>query len=287
MGPSPDILAVTHSPEQWAALRSACEGGGKGAAATLPTGWGVVDRVLPGQGLATAKVHEWLGISSEEEGRTTRRCTWLPPLSILVHLARQASGSQWEKHDEAGVGGRARAGLLVWIGEAVWPFPSTLVDHAADPLLARSIFIRASCPGARLWAADLALRSGAAAAVIADGSRFDLSATRRLQLAAEGGGGGGLCFLARPPWERAELSAAATRWRVRFAPPVPAAYPLIHTPTRRWTVELLRCKGVQPTAAASRCWILEHDRATRHGLVAAELLDRPGETTPAPRLRTG
>lgn len=285
MGPIPDIQRISQSSEHWTVLRAACEGDSTYASGALPTGWGVVDRALPRQGLATGKVHEWLGISYEAEEDKAHRRTWLPPLSILAHLARQAGMSQREKHGGTGVRGRAGAGLLVWVGEAVWPFPATLADDAAAPFLSRSIFVRAACPGARLWATDLALRSAGAAAVIADGSRFDLSATRRLQLAAEAGGG--LCFLARPPWERAELSAAATRWRVRFAPPVPAAYPFIHTPTRRWTVELLRCKGVQPTAASSRCWILEHDRATRHGLVVAELLDRPGETTAAPRLRTG
>lgn len=272
MGPLQVSSNLPLSLEHWNALRATCEGRGHQATGVCPTAWGPIDRALPGQGLGVAKVHEWIGTGQGgQPGRHTHaRSTWLPPLSILTHLARQAAGI-----------GRGGGGLVLWVGEAVWPFPAALVDHAADPLLSRSIFVRAACAGERLWAADLALRSSAAAAVIADGSRLDLSATRRLQLAAEAGGG--ICFLARPPWERSELSAAATRWSIRVAPTDPRS----SHHTRRWTVELLRCKGVQPTAAALRCWTLEHDRATRHGLVVSELLDRPGEAAPLPRRRSG
>jgi protein ImuA len=118
-----------------------------------------------------------------------------------------------------------------------------------------------------LWATDLALRSRAAALVIADGSGFDLAATRRLQLAAEAGDG--LCLLARPPWEQRELSAAATRWLVSCAPP--------QSTNQRWTVQLLRCKGQQPASNLQRVWILEQDHATGALRVAADVLDRSGE----------
>ncbi len=267
--------AASHLPlplERWNALRATCEGKQYQGSGVCPTAWGPIDRALPGQGLGVAKVHEWIGTSQHgPPGRHARaRGTWLPPLSILTHLARQAAGI-----------GHGGGGLVLWVGEAVWPFPAAMVDCAADPLLSRSVFVRAASAGERLWAADLALRSSAAAVVIADGSRFDLSATRRVQLAAEAGGG--ICFLARPPWERAELSAAFTRWGVRVSPPDPRS---AHH-TRRWTVELLRCKGAQPAGAAPRCWTLEHDRATRHGLVVSELLDRPGEATPVPLRRSG
>ncbi len=151
----------------------------------------------------------------------------------------------------------------VWIGPAIWPYPVTL--HAHDPaLLSNSLFLRVCNARQRLSAAVTVLRSRAAAVVVADGSGFDLTATRRLQLAAESGSA--ICLLARPPWERGELSAARTRWLIRpsLAPP----------DAQRWTVELLRCKGVQPTdPEACLLWTLERRHATRDVVVAADVGD--------------
>ncbi|MCC6678291.1 MAG: hypothetical protein IT436_14225 [Phycisphaerales bacterium] len=150
----------------------------------------------------------------------------------------------------------------------VWPYPGSLNSAGSDGArlsLEGCLFVRAGRPGDRLWATDLALRSRAAAAVIADGSGFDLGATRRLQLAAEAGDG--MCLLARPPWERCELSAAATRWLVSRA--------ACSSTDRRWTVELLRCKGMRPAAQSE--WVVEQDHATGALRVVADVLDRPGE----------
>jgi hypothetical protein len=180
---------------------------------------------------------------------------------VLVHLSIQALKSA-----------EISQGRLVWVGQAVWPCVFALAStddgyRAVD----RSLFVRVMRPDERLWATDLALRSGAAAAVIADGSGLNLAGTRRLQLASEAGGA--LCLLARPPWEQSLLSAASTRWLVRFCSSSVA--------TRRWTVELLRCKGMQPAAESMGCatsgglWILERHHATRTVVVVPGILDRP------------
>lgn len=192
---------------------------------------------------------------------------------------------------------RGSAGLgVAWVGARVRCSPPALEQHGAPgtargALLAASLFIDARSTADRVWAAELALRSGVCAAVIADGSGFDLSDTRRLQLAAEAGAraGGGLCLLARPPWETCELSAAATRWLVRRA-----ASPNFQ---RRWSVELLRCKGMQPSslAAMGRPWVVERDDATGSLRVVADVRDGRGQeaagalggTAPAPAARTG
>ncbi|MFT3686401.1 MAG: hypothetical protein QM783_16015 [Phycisphaerales bacterium] len=243
--------------EEWAALRAICAGSQTATAGAIPLGLEAVDAALPAGGLSRTGVHEWIG---SEHAST--HAAWTPPLCILSHLAHQAV-KDTGRH-------------AVWIGEAVWPHPPTL---AARGILARCLFVRAGNAGERLWASDLALRSGAVALVIGDGSRFDVSATRRLQLAAEAGGVP--CLLARPPRERAELSAATTRWHVGVVP----AQPDQSIPARRWTVELLRCKGVQPASTAPRRWILEQPHATGDGLVARELFDRPGDTAAAPPTR--
>lgn len=221
----------------------------------VPTGWAGVDAALGARtldsraagGLSRGAVHEWLGVGDRD---------WSPPLSLLTHLAWQALTSCDE--------GRR----VLWIGRRVWPYPHALVRergvratavapralpgilHAeelelarlprsvtddAGLLLSRSLFVDAARN--RPWAIEAALRCASVAAVVADGSGLDMKATRRLQLAAEAGGSFGL--LARPAREERELSAAATRWRVRRS----ARQDAVARP--RWTIELLRCKSVR------------------------------------------
>ena len=240
--------------------------GPRGAA--VPTG--CVDSALPRGGLERGAVHEWIGVDEPEgesqlgRGHTGRTARWAPPLTLLVQIARQSLA-----------GNESDAAHVVWIGQRIWPYAPVLDQRsgawASGPcdLLAASLFVQAQTVRERVWAADLALRSRGVASVVVDGSGFDLPATRRLQLAAEAGGS--LCLLARPPWEQSVLSAANTRWVVRCCP--------TFTTSRRWTVELLRCKGVQPAgqAASSRLWILERDHATRHVAVVSDILGRPGQ----------
>ena len=251
------IVQPVSEPASWQTLQAICTARTCRPAPSLPLALPLIDQMLPAGGLAADGVHEWIGVDSLGRSRAT------PPLSILAHLARRAAAAN-------------RGKSLLWIGEAIWPHAPTLHARADEGVLSRSVFVRAASPGERLWATDLALRSGAIAAVIADGSRLDLSATRRLQLAAEAGGA--ICFLARPPRERCELSAATTRWQVSVMPHDPNQ----RVPTRRWTVELLRCKGVQPSVAAPRRWILELAHAKGDGLVATEFFDRPGAAALAP-----
>lgn len=181
-------------------------------------------------------------------------------MTLLMELARRGSGTGFQPVKTAledGHSHRLEAGATVWVG--LWPHAVAVV-RAGLPL-SRCLVVRAASAADRLWAADLALRGGVV--VVADGSGLDLPATRRLQLAAEAGGG--LCLLARPAREEKELSASATRWRVECAPSP--------TMNRRWRVGLLRCKGMRPGGA--REWVVEH--ATGALRVAPDLRDRPGE----------
>lgn len=256
--------------------------------AAVPTGF--LDSAMPHGGLARSAVHEWIGVdepepASSDEPTTSKQLhtrrpasrsiqrpySWSPPLTLLVQIARQS------------LIGPDNLAHVIWIGQPIWPYAPSLAhdpqQSQSQSLLAASLFVQAETVRERVWAADLALRSRCAASVIVDGSGFDLSATRRLQLAAEAGGA--LCLLARPPWERHVLSAANTRWAVRCCPSF--------TTTRRWTVELLRCKGVQPTSQAARLWTLERHHATRHVAVVPDVLSRPrqAEAQHAPARRTG
>lgn len=213
--------------------------------------------------LPAAAVHEWVGFADSpvESG------PWLPPLCILAHAAARVLA--------------AAGGWVFWVGRSVWPRPWVLAGEGGEGgkegeggktgLLERSVFVDAATLAERVWAADLLLRCPAVAAVVADGSGFAMPHTRRLQLAAQGGRATAL--LARPPWELKELSAAATRWLVR---PCPSP-----TDCPRWTVELLRCKGVQPAPEAPRAWAVEWDHERRALVVPADVVHRSGQEVAA------
>lgn len=147
-----------------------------------------------GDGLRGRTLHEWFGSGSES---TARDADWSPPLLPLIDVVRRG----------------LLAGLIariLWIGRRVFPYPLTLARH--EGLLEASIFIDPPNAAARLWAIDVALRTQAPTAVVADGQGLTLAHTRRLQLAASAGRG--IALLARPPTDARTLSAATTRWRV-------------------------------------------------------------------------
>jgi len=221
----------------------------------LPTGWDAPDRATGG--LRLGAIHEWLVDTP-----------WGPPdaapLGLFTHLAA--------RHLTAAPAPTPPTPLILWIGRACHPYPRSL----PAAVLARSVFVDATTRTERVWATDTALRSRGAGLVIADASGFDMSASRRLQLAAgiggiggpsEKGGGGVLGLLARPWGERREISAAWTRWRVS---PTPS-----DSDSPRWAIELLRCKGMQPTGEGTRRWCVQRDDETSDVGVVPETGDRP------------
>jgi hypothetical protein len=146
----------------------------------------------------------------------------------------------------------------------------------APAALHHSLFVHPANDAERTWVIDLALRSPGVAVVVADAPGLTFAQSRRLQLAAEAGGTLGL--LLRPPWERREPSVARTRWVVTPAPSINA--------DQRWTVELLRCKGVQPTSGEARRWTVQRSHATSNVCVAPDAPDRSPEAEPATQRRS-
>lgn len=104
-----------------------------------------------------------------------------------------------------------------------------------------------------LWAMEEGLRCPALGGVLGEVTGLDLTAGRRLQLAAEAGGVTALCL--HPSGTRA-AGAATTRWRVSAAP------------GGLWRVALERCRGGEP-----RQWLVERMDATGDLAVAAEFRD--------------
>jgi hypothetical protein len=251
--------------EELAAAIAALERPARVAARLVRTGWDAMDRVLlplesvgvwsGAGGLPCGCVHEWFGDAAE-------RPNWLPPLTVLSHLARRAARVASDA---------SRGAEIVWIGARCWPYPVALARGEA---LERHLFVDAPTCDQRVWATELALRSRGVACVVADASGLKMSDTRRLQLAAAESGG--IAFLARPPWERRELSAAATRW---LATPQPGADSAVCFPDPHWRLELLRCKGLRPVPEDARSWIVRLDHATGDVHLVADAAGRRAAPT--------
>ncbi|WP_367596547.1 ImuA family protein, partial [Pseudoroseomonas deserti] len=146
------------------------------------------------------------------------------------------------------------SGMVLWItagSGALQPWPSGLLGCGLPP--ERLLLAQAPHWPDALWAMEEALRCpGLSATLLVAGwagepAPLDLTATRRLQLAAEAGGGLGL--LLRPVPRQGGLpnpSAATTRWRVAPRPDGLAG--------PRWSLTLLRQRGGAPGGPWPVAW---------------------------------
>ena len=168
-----------------------------------------IDGALPGGGLARGALHEVL---AADPGAAAAFCALI--------LAR-ATGS------------------VVWISATPDAWPPGLSAFGLDP--ADLVMVRADRPADGLWALEEALRSPAVAGALLTvrGTPPDMVAGRRLQLAAEAGGGIGLLLLA--DMEQVAPSPARTRWRVDATAAEDMERPC-------WDLALLRCSGGRPGA---------------------------------------
>lgn len=143
---------------------------------------------------------------------------------------------------------RAQAALpgrsVLWIADEPDAYPPGLATLGLSA--ASLVLVRAPRPADALWAAEEALRCPAIAAALVMNVTPDLTAARRLQLAAETGGGIGL--LLRGEEAAPGPTAALTRWRLAARPSEGGSAHQIGDPA--WEIALLRARGGRPGAWA-------------------------------------
>jgi len=260
------------------------EKGAAGARTPLAFGLPALDRHLGG-GLPRGCLHEVAG--AVDDGAALGFCT-----ALAGRLAAERP--------------------VLWCQPEFDLYAPGLAALGLDP--ARLIVITARRPADRLWAMEEGLRCQALAAAVIELDDLDITAGRRLQLAAEASGVTG--FVLHPDGLRtAAASVAVTRWTVISAghgvhrsifrrqttearkqkasrlgaSPDQAELDMpagtfclpssVFCPLLRWQVELRRCRGGRPGR-----WLIEWTEggwrdATGDIALAATLRDRPDPQT--------
>jgi protein ImuA len=221
-----------------AARFSACRGG-------FRTGLEPLDALAPGGSFARGAVHELL--CDPAHGT---------PSFVAMLLARGAARAD---------GPLAASPIntpsspdsphpLIWSDPHRTIYPPALALHGIP--LTQLILLRTSLDD-QIWAVAECLRCKGVGAVIASIPALSRVEARRLQLAAETGGG--VAVLLRPAGRGSQMYAAATRWLVKPAPG--------ERTTQRWTIQLIHGHGGRLGQAV----ILEYCREN-HLVRAVEML---------------
>jgi protein ImuA len=221
-------------------------------------GAAAIDQALPFGGLALGALHEIAGAGPDTEHGAAAT------LLVAGILARLTGPVLWTMvQADLFAPGLAGAGL----------HPDRVIFAAAGKEVLATM--------------EEGLRHPGLAAVVGDVTgRFDLTASRRLQLAAEQTGVLAIALRRSRQFDDPALrepTAAMTRWIVTALPSPPA---LPHAPLvpglgpARWRLALTRCRGGQPHE-----WITEACDATGHLRLVSDLADGPAAATGPPDAR--
>jgi len=194
------------------------EGGNLRERAVLPFGVPAIDRVLPGGGLALGALHEVAGGGN----------------GALDGAAAALFA--------AGIAART-AGKVLWCVTRHDLFAPALAQAGLHP--DRVIYVEAGDEKSLLACFEEGLRHRGLGAVVAEVARLSMTASRRLQLAAESSGAIGIAIRR---WRRmaetadfGQPTAAVTRWRVSVLPSTPLPVPGVGR--GRWHLELIRSRA--------------------------------------------
>ena len=194
------------------------ESAGRVAHAVLPFGESAIDAALPGGGLALGALHEVAGGGS---GAVDGAAAAMFAAGIVARLP----------------------GRVLWCVTRPDLFAPAIDQAGLHP--DRVIYVEAGDEKTVLACFEEGLRHGGLAGVVAELARLSMTASRRLQLAAEASGTIGIAVRR---WRRAteaadfgQPTAATTRWRVTALPSTPLPVPGVGR--ARWLVELIRCRA--------------------------------------------
>jgi protein ImuA len=220
----------------------------------VPFGIPALDGALPHGGMARGALHEAAGAGANVEHASAA--------ALLV----------------AGILARA-GGPVLWASEQFDLFAPGLAGVG----LPGSRVVHVEAGRSVLLAMEEGLRHPGLAGVVGEYSgHLSLTASRRLQLAAEASGA--MAFLIRRGAKLNDLllsepTAAVTRWKVGCLPSPP---PLAHSPETPglgralWQLELMRCRGGVPGS-----WTLEACDAQGRLALPADLAHRPAAAPPS------
>lgn len=221
------------------------EGGQARTQAFLPFGVEIIDRVLPGGGLRLGALHE---IAGGANGAVDGAAAALFAASIAARLK----------------------GKVLWCVTRPDLFAPAIAQVGLPP--GRVIYVEAGDEVSVLACFEEGLRHGGPTAVVAELARLSMTASRRLQLAAESSGAIGIALRRwRRQTEAADFgqpTASTTRWRVTALPSSPLPVPGVGR--ARWHLELIRAR-----AGESADFEVEAPDATGHIALPAELANRP------------
>lgn len=194
------------------------EAGTRRVKEVLPFGLAEVDSRLPGGGLAVGALHEVAGGGNGA----------LDGAAAALFVA--------------GIAARMR-GKTLWCLTRPDLFAPAIAQAGLGP--DRVIYVEAGDEKSVLACFEEGLRHGGLGSVVAEVAQLSMTASRRLQLAAEGSGTIGLALRR---WRRqvdasdfGQPTAASTRWRVSVLPSRPLPVPGVGR--HRWLVELIRARA--------------------------------------------
>ncbi len=225
----------------------------------VPLGIEKIDSRLPGGGLQRGALHE---IFAADVGIATAFCALLA--GRLVKEAKNQSILWCERPRTLDMG--------ILYGPAFLQF-------GINP--EKLILVKARRDKDVLWAMEEGLQCNKISAVVGELTNISLTASRRLQLAAESVGV--TAFVLRPKSNKPPPSAATTRWQLGAVSheqdldstlgPAKKNYNLEENipglGSSRWKADMLRCRG-----GTSANWMMEWKNETGDFSVATKLRDR-------------